>query len=108
MRRLGDGRLIRSDFQRLQYPGYWHYDVLSGLRVMAEAGFIMDPRCEEALDWLESRGLPDGGWPTTYAYYRLGKTANSTVAWGGVSAIKANEWVTVHALTVLRASGRPI
>jgi len=106
MKRLRDSRLMRADFLRLQYPAFWHYDVLSGLRVMAEAGVIGDPRCGDALDWLESRRLPDGGWPATYTYCRPGKTANSTVSWGGVSPSRANEWVTVHALTVLRAAGR--
>jgi hypothetical protein len=103
MRRLSSGKMIRAEFSRLQYPAYWHYDVLSGLRVMAEAGFIGDPRCEDALDWLESKRLPDGGFPATFAYYRAN---SSTASWGGTGVNKMNEWVTVHALTVLRAAGR--
>ena len=53
---------------RLHYPCYWHYDLLAGLKVMAEAGFIGDPRCREALDLLESKRLPGGGFPAEARY----------------------------------------
>jgi hypothetical protein len=31
---------------KLHYPCYWRYDILFGLKVMAEAGFIRDGRCK--------------------------------------------------------------
>lgn len=37
------------------FPCYWHYDVLFGLTVLDEAGFLADPRCRSALDLLESK-----------------------------------------------------
>ena len=101
--------MIRAEFVALHYPLYWHYDVLFGLKVMAEAGFIGDPRCAEALDLLESKQLPDGGWPAEGRYYTLSpKAANGVewVDWGGVKKRRANEWVTVDALAVLQAAGR--
>jgi hypothetical protein len=70
-RRLADGSVIEREFVRLHYPPFWHYDILFGLTVMGEAGFLDDPRCGEALDLLESRRLPDGGFPADGRYYRV-------------------------------------
>jgi hypothetical protein len=62
-RRQTDGSVINKRFLQLHYPCYWHYDVLFGLKVLAEAELLDDPRCEEALDLLESKRLDDGGSP---------------------------------------------
>lgn len=104
-----DGEVMHPDFLRLHYPCYWHYDVLMGLKVMAEAGLVGDARCVEALDWLESRRLPAGGWPADKKYYRVGErrgSGRSPVSWGVTSAKRMNEWVTADALTVLKTAGR--
>jgi hypothetical protein len=77
---------------------------------MAELGVIADPRCADALDLLESKRLPDGGWPAEASYYRHStelKLGNDDVDWGGTSSRRFNPWVTVDALAVLRAAGRP-
>ncbi|CZQ86558.1 terpenoid cyclases/protein prenyltransferase alpha-alpha toroid [Trichococcus palustris] len=107
------GRIIKSEFIKLHYPCYWHYDILFGLKVMAEAGYISDPRCQDALDLLESKRLPDGGWPAEAKYGRTidaataKRSSNSTyVTWGEVNQKVMNEWVTVDALYVLSAAGR--
>jgi hypothetical protein len=108
-KRLTNNNIINPEFLALHYPSYWHYDIRAGLKVMAEAGFIGDPRCGEALDLLESKRLPDGGWPAEARYYRVSKAlANGTdyADWGPVRKQKMNEWVTVDALSVLRAAGR--
>jgi hypothetical protein len=108
-RRASDGEVIHQDFTRLHYPPYWHYDILFALKVMAEAGFIGDPRCSEALDLLEAKRLPDGGFPCEGKFYRVSDrrvSGNSLVYWGGVSNKKMNEFVTVDALYVLREAGR--
>lgn len=64
-RRRRDGSVISQDFILLHYPCYWHYDILFGLKVFAEAGWIRDERCEEALELLQSK-LPrlDARWLT--------------------------------------------
>jgi len=109
-KRLRDGRPIGPSYVQLSYPPYWHYGVLIGLKVMAEAGFIHDERCWDALDLLESKRLPDDGFPAERRYYK--PTAQKRVAgrdlvnWGGVSKRKHNEWTTADALYVLRAAGR--
>ena len=108
-RRRRDGRVIRPDFTKLHYPLYWHYDILGGLKAMAELGSIGDPRCADALDLLESKRLPDGGWPAEARFYRHSnevELGNDDVDWGGTSTRRMNEWVTVDALGVLRAAGR--
>jgi hypothetical protein len=107
-RRRSDDRPIADRFLQLAFPPYWHYDVLFGLKVLAEAGYIHDERCGDALDLLEVKRLPDGGFPAEARYYR-GPTARSNaspVDWGGTSRHRSNEWVTVDALAVLAASDR--
>lgn len=105
-RRLTDGRVIRSSFQQLHFPCYWHYDVLFGLTVMAEAGRIADPRCDRALELLESKRLP-GGYPAEARFYRLTAkptgSGRSLVDWGPTGRLRPNEWITTAALTVQAA-----
>jgi hypothetical protein len=109
-KRVSDGRLIAPDFVALHYPRYWHYDFLAGLVAMMKIGRIRDPRCTDALDLLEERRLPGGGWPAEKRYYKVSPKAmvsnSDYVDWGGTSRTRMNEWVTVDALTVLRAAGR--
>ena len=109
-RRISDGRVIHPSFVALHYPLYWHYDILGGLKAMTQLGRASDPRCAAALDLLESKRLPDGGWPAEKRYYkRSARTLQANadyVDWGGTSAKRMNDWVTVDALAVLRAAGR--
>ena len=108
-RRHRDGKVMNPQFLRLHYPCYWRYDILFGLKVMAEAGHIRDPRCADALDQLEALRLPDGGWPAHERFYRaLGSNTSHAdrVSWGGVAKDRMNEWVTADALTVLAAAQR--
>lgn len=103
------GEIIYPEFMALHYPLYWHYDILAGLKVMAEAGFITDPRCNAALDLLQSKQLPGGGWPSEKAYYKTLDeiTLNADfVNWGGARKSIMNEWVTADALFVLKKAGR--
>jgi hypothetical protein len=108
-KRLKDGKPMNDDFLKLHYPCYWRYDILQGLKVMTEAGFIKDQRCQEALDLLESKRLPDGGFPAEGKYYRVSKkapTGRSLVDWGGVGNKRMNQFVTADALYVLKKAGR--
>jgi hypothetical protein len=103
-RRKRDGRIISSNFTKLHYPCYWHYDVLFGLKVMKEAGLIRDARCADALSLLESKRLGDGGFPAEWAYYKASShstSLRSPVGWGGVNQRRMNEFVTCDALSVL-------
>lgn len=103
------GAVVKEEFTQLHYPQYWHYDILASLKVMAEAGFIADPRCNDALDLLEKKFLPSGGWPSEKKYYTVSdkvKLGNDFVDWGPTGKRKANEWTTVDALFVLKKAGR--
>lgn len=104
-------RWREEGFIKLHYPCYWHYDILFGLKVMAEAGFIRDERCGDALELLESKQLPDGGFPAEEKYYQVmnkGKRTSgcSLVDWAGTSKTLTNEFVTADVLYVLKKSGR--
>jgi hypothetical protein len=109
-KRRSDGRIIHPEFTRLHYPLYWHYDFLGGLKAMVRMNLISDKRCNDALDALESKRLPDGGWPAEQRYYkkvsREVSLGTDYVDWGGTGARRMNEWVTADALAVLRAAGR--
>jgi hypothetical protein len=108
-RRRRDGEVMNPQFLRLHYPCYAGYDILFGLKVMAEAGFINDPRCREALDLLESKQLPNGGWAAEERFYRTTNPSGSGmdyVSWGRADKRLMNEWVTADALVVLKAAGR--
>ena len=102
-------RWRKEDFIKLHYPCYWHYDILFGLKVMVEAGFIGDERCYDALELLESKRLPDGGFSTEKRYYQVTekiKSGRSLVDWGSTSKKHMNEFITADALYVLKKSGR--
>ena len=108
-RRRADGSVMRPDFVRLHYPVYWHYDVLAGLKGIGEVGRLSDPRATDALDWLEQRELPDGGWPADRQYFRVARTflgSAEYVDWGTADPRRPNEWVTTDALAVLAGAGR--
>lgn len=104
------GKIIHPEFTKLHYPLYWHYDILHGLKVMAEAGFIKDKRCSDALDLLESKMVKGGGWRTGAKYYKVMpdkiQLGGEYVDWSGTGTRKWNEWVTVDALYVLKEAGR--
>jgi hypothetical protein len=108
-RRVLDGSVIHREFTTIHFPCYWHYDFLYGLKVMTEAGFLQDPRCYEALDVLESKRLPDGGFPAEKKYDKLNdgsERGGTLVDWGPISKRQMNEFVTVDALAVLKSAGR--
>lgn len=103
------GESILLAFVKPAYPTYWHYDFLYGLRAMLECGLLDDPRCQPALDFLESKRLPDGGFGAEtkhYKYSQAVQTGNSRVDWGGSSSQHYNAFVTAEALSVLKGAGR--
>jgi len=108
-KRRSDKKVIHPEFVHLHYPLYWHYDFLGGLKAMAALGLVRDERCADALDLLEEKELPGGGWPAEKRYYKVASTIElhaDYADWGGTSKKKMNEWVTTDALLVLSAAGR--
>ena len=108
-KRRSDEQVMDPHFTLLHYPLYWHYDILFGLKVLAETGLLGNPRCKAALDLLESKRLPDGGFPAEESYARPTRpqlSGYSPVRWGGTSRKSMNPFVTADALYVLRMAGR--
>jgi hypothetical protein len=113
-KRRSDGKVIHPNFLTFHYPLYWHYDVLGGLVAMAEMGLIKDPRCGDALDLLERKELPKGGWAAGGRFYKVSANTDfstrpgslSLVDWGGSGHTRINEWATADALYVLKAAAR--
>jgi len=110
------GEVIHPRFAATHYPYFWQYTFLHGLKAMAEAGRIHDPRCAEALDLLESKRLPDGGFPAERKYYCVlrvpenrRRSGQTLVDWGPTCTTRggrSNEFVTAEALSILAAAGR--
>ena len=105
------GEIIHSDMVKLHYPLYWHCDILQELVTLSRAGKLGDPRTGEALDIVEKKRGPDGLWYAEDYYWNMkpkvwtkGKVSNvEVVNWGRKGP---NEFITLNALRVLKASGR--
>jgi hypothetical protein len=107
-KRRADDSVIAKSFIGLHYPVYWHYDILAGLKAMAELELIRTSRCADALDLLEAKELTTGGWSADDRYF---KTSSKPVLGGdylnwGAGRKSVNEWITADALSVLHAAGR--
>jgi hypothetical protein len=90
-RRRHSGRVIAPAFLQLHYPCYWHYDILFGLEVLGEAGHLDDADCDEALELLRGKALPDGGFPAEHAITAVVRTPLASGLWwtGDPSAASA-------------------
>jgi len=100
------GEVIKSEWLKLHYPLYWHYDVLQGLLMLSRLDGLADSRTKEALDIIESKRLPNGCWrPGGYYWYPPGKKKSNleVVDWGRSGP---NEMITLNSLRVLKSSGR--
>ncbi|MHA1211853.1 MAG: hypothetical protein ACTSSH_05265 [Candidatus Heimdallarchaeota archaeon] len=108
-KKLSDGSTIHPRWTLLHYPPYWHYDIFIALKVLAEANKILDPRCNEALDLLESKRVLEGGFPKEGKYCQSTNSTKSHFTpanWGPVNKRKMNEWVTIDALYILKQAKR--
>jgi len=109
-KKLADGSVIKDSFIKLHYPCYYEYDILFALKVMAETGYIGKKRCRAALSLLESKRLPDGGFPAEAKLYKVAEknlvSRCSLADWGGTSKKHYNEFVTADAIYVLQKAGR--
>ncbi len=108
-KRRRDGAIIDPNFTRIVFPYYAHYSFFFALQVLAEAGFVGDERCQDALDLLESKRLPGGGFPLENRIYTVSQekvTRGSNVDWGPAGKTRLNEFVTADALFILNRAGR--
>lgn len=107
-----DGTLLMPDWggrpDRIHYPIQF-YDVLFALQVMAELGRIGDPRCADALALLESKRLPDGGFPLEQPNASTADSVasrRSYASWGPSGQRQSNPLVSLAALGLLRTSAQ--
>ena len=99
------GDVIDSEWLKLHYPLYWHYDILQALLILSRLVPLTDSRLQEALDHVESKRQRDGRWKADGFYWvPLGKRTSNVdvVDWGRRGP---NEMITLNALRVLKAAG---
>jgi hypothetical protein len=106
--RLSSKEYINNRFLKINYPIQF-FDTLYVLEVMSEIGNINDPRCQDALQMLMRKQLPNGGFPLEV---KNAKTSNERITrgsfadWGPAGKLRMNEFVTVNSLTVLKRAGK--
>ncbi len=108
-KRRRDGSTIDPDFTCTVFPYYAHYSFFFALKVLSEAGYVSDDRCRDALDLLESKRLPGGGYPLEKRIYTVSQektTRGSNVDWGPAGRTRSNDFVTADALYILKIAGR--
>ncbi|GAB3879765.1 prenyltransferase/squalene oxidase repeat-containing protein [Terrabacter terrigena] len=105
-RRSGDGDPIHPRWMKLVHPSYWHYDVLSGLTVLAALGRVTDTRAEDALDHLEEQRGPDGRWQPQARWWRPATSRASADVVDRGRPGRPSPWLTLTALRVLKTAGR--
>ncbi|MEA2069745.1 MAG: hypothetical protein U9O98_00490 [Asgard group archaeon] len=108
-RRMSNNEIIDKKWLKIHYPPYWHYDYFIALKVLAEADKITDKRCSEALDLLENKQLPRGGFPKEGRYCQSSNPDAPyyhPADWGRINKYKIHEWVTIDALFILNKANR--
>ena len=104
------GEIIHPSMVELHYPLYWHCDILQELVILARAGKLAGSRTRQAIDLVEKKRGPDGLWrPEGYYWSMRRKISKINVSnveivdWGRSGP---NEFITLNAMRVLKASGR--
>jgi hypothetical protein len=114
-RSLRTGEPIDRQWLQLHYPPYWHYDILQGLHILVRLGHASDTRLADAVAVLDGLRSADGTWSAGECWWKppgVGRDGNrglkawnvEVVDWGQSGP---NEMITLNALRVLRAVGRP-
>jgi hypothetical protein len=103
-----NGEPLRPVYTKLSYPYPRLYDFMAGLHILTRAGYIADPRCERALDLLESKFVDGEGWPTERKlfHHNPSKEGFTNARWEDARIGAASEHLTVDALEILRAARR--
>jgi len=99
------GDLAHENVGSLRWPSYWHYALVPGLRTLADAGRLADPRARAGLDRLIERRAPDGRWYPDGRYWTGPGSKGSGVElvhWGREGE---SRMLTLHGLQLLRAAG---
>jgi hypothetical protein len=109
----GSGRY--EPWYRTHYPHHYFYDFLVGLDLLTSLGYGKDRRLREALDLLESKRNPGGGWdldalqpdlPTISPFVAELVRRNPVYPLVLEFPGRPSRWVTLTAIEVLRRAGR--
>ena len=85
-----------GNWWKFGFPVFYVTDILQIAEAMVSLGYGDDPRLAKTLDLIRSKQDSDGRWPLEYNY--------ASKTWGTFGAPKkANPWVTLRALRVLKA-----
>jgi hypothetical protein len=95
-RRLSTGGVADPAFLRFAFPTRYHYDVLRAFDYFRDAGLQPDARVADAVQVLERRQQPDGGW-------LLDESHDESLAFPFSESVgEPSRWNTLRALRVLR------
>jgi hypothetical protein len=98
---------IHPTVTELNWPPYWHYDLLQALLVLTRMGYALDPRTDDAVALLEDGRLPNGRWQAARRWWSPPGSKGSNVEvidWTKDDA--GDRMVTLNALRVLAARGQ--
>ena len=62
------GKVINEEWTKLHFPLFYFYDILHGLRVLADLGYGSDERVSDALQLIQQKQLTDRTWPMESTY----------------------------------------
>jgi hypothetical protein len=99
------GEVMHPRVVDLNYPPYWHYEMLQALLILGRMGCASDPRAADALDLVEAKRLEDGRWKADHRWWKAPTSATypEVVDWGKNGP---NVMITLNAMRVLVAAGR--
>jgi hypothetical protein len=99
------GEVINPHWLQFRHPPYYHYDVLHGLWVLGQAGYLADPRVEEAVELVARRRRSDGRWNANGRWWKPPGRSGTNVEAADWGASQPNAFITLKALTVLQRIG---
>lgn len=103
-----NGKPLRPVYTKTAYPYPRLYNFMAGLHILTRSGHITDRRCDAALDLLESKFIEGQGWEMERKLFHHNKNKEdfTNVHWEKETFGKANQFLTVDALEILRKAGR--
>ena len=99
------GDLASERVGYLRWPPYWHYALIPGLRALADAGRLDDPRARAGIERLVAIRSDDGRWWPDGRYWTGPGSKGSgveLVQWGREGEARM---LTLQALQLIRAAG---
>jgi hypothetical protein len=96
------GELANDHITWLRWPPYWHYALLPGLRAIADADRLADPRAQAGVERLVAQRSDDGRWWPDGRYWKGPGSSGSgveLVRWGRDGEARM---LTLQALRVLQ------